>query len=70
MLTIISALSTEHGPAITVIAMPPMLTLGLTRTGRVDAPVDAGGGCAARRYGRAPSRAANPLLDVGRRVFN
>jgi hypothetical protein len=38
MLTIISALSTEHGPAIIAIAVPPMVTASLTRTGRVDFP--------------------------------
>jgi hypothetical protein len=38
MLTIISALSTEHGPAITAIAVPPIVTLSLIRTGRVDLP--------------------------------
>jgi hypothetical protein len=38
MLTIISALSTEQGPAITVIAVPPIVTVSLTRTGRVDFP--------------------------------
>jgi len=31
-----SALSTEHGPAITAIAVPPIVTASLTRTGRVD----------------------------------
>ena len=48
--TIISAVSTEHGPAITVSAGPPMVTLSLTRTGRVI--VRCADGCAARRYGR------------------
>jgi len=35
MSAIMSALSTEQGPAITVIAAPPIVTLSLTRTGRV-----------------------------------
>ena len=46
---IISALSTEQGPAITVIAAPPIMTLSLTRTGRVARAAEP---WAARRYGR------------------
>src|SRR5712691_5394537 len=65
-LTIISTLSTEQGPAITVIAAPPIVTVSLTRTGRVACGPE---GCAARRYGRDRSLAGNPPLPGGRKVF-
>ena len=52
MLAIISALSTEHGPAMTVTSVPPIVTLSLTRTGRVARAVEP---WAARRYGRERS---------------
>jgi len=67
MSTIISTLSTEQGPAIMVIAVPPIVTVSLTRTGRVT-PRSAGV-CAARRYGRDSSFAGNAPFPGGRNVF-
>ena len=60
MLTIISAFSTEHGPAMTVIAVPPIVTLSLTLTGRVDFAAGPVRPWAASRYGREPSLVVKP----------
>jgi len=49
-----------------VIAVPPIVTVSLTRTGRVACCPE---WCAARRYGRDRSLAGNPPLPWDRKVF-